>query len=205
MSKENSPRPGDFCPGEVVTAQALSGDTLEVASRLIGCRLCQRVEGGVSRWVIHEVEAYDGPDDRASHAYRGPTPRNAIMFGEAGYWYVYLCYGRHWMLNIVTGPAGYPAAVLIRGAGPWSGPGRLTRGLGIGPAWQGRAATPDCGLWLERAGALEDPPPTVRLPRVGVAYAGEDWAHRPYRWVESRAGRPGTPERRRMRLNREEG
>ena len=66
---------------------------------------------------IFETEAYLGPQDLACHGRVGPTPRNQVMFGPAGYWYVYLCYGMHWMLNIVTGREGLPAAVLLRGRG----------------------------------------------------------------------------------------
>ena len=72
--------------------------------------------------MITEVEAYDGPRDKASHASRGLTPRNAPMFGEAGRFYIYFTYGMHWMLNIVTGKRGYPAAVLIRGVQYWGRP-----------------------------------------------------------------------------------
>ncbi len=64
--------------------------------------------------MITEVEAYDGFRDMASHAHRGKTERNKVMFGPAGHWYVYFTYGMHWMLNIVTGPKNYPAAILIR-------------------------------------------------------------------------------------------
>ena len=65
--------------------------------------------------MISEVEAYDGPRDKASHASRGLTPRNRPMFGDAGHFYVYFTYGIHWLVNITTGPRGYPAAVLFRG------------------------------------------------------------------------------------------
>ena len=89
--------------------------TLTVAEELLGKNLCREVNGEIRRMRICEAEAYDGPDDKACHAHRGKTPRNEVMFGAAGRWYVYLCYGIHWMLNAVTGPADYPAAVLIRG------------------------------------------------------------------------------------------
>ena len=93
--------------------------TLQVARELLGCFLVRRVETpcqGVStrRFMITETEAYCGLHDLASHASRGKTPRNAVMFGPPGMIYVYFTYGMHWMLNIVTERAGYPAAVLIR-------------------------------------------------------------------------------------------
>jgi DNA-3-methyladenine glycosylase len=69
----------------------------------------------VLRLLINEVEVYDGHDDLASHASKGKTKRTEIMFGPPGYWYVYLCYGVHWMLNLVTREQDYPAAILIRG------------------------------------------------------------------------------------------
>lgn len=91
-------------------------NTTRVARNLLGKVLVRRYRGKTSAYVITEVEAYDGPQDKASHAYRGKTARNAPMFGEAGCWYVYFVYGMYWMLNIVTGPKKYPAAILIRGA-----------------------------------------------------------------------------------------
>ncbi|OGF62610.1 hypothetical protein A2926_00995 [Candidatus Giovannonibacteria bacterium RIFCSPLOWO2_01_FULL_44_40] len=92
---------------------------VEVARELVGKFLCHRtsLRRRTSKcFMITETEAYVGPRDKASHAHRGRTKRNAPMFGEAGRWYVYFTYGTHWMLNIVTGPKDYPAAVLIRAA-----------------------------------------------------------------------------------------
>ena len=80
--------------------------------------------------MITEVEAYDGERDRTCHARFGRTPRSEVLYGAGGVWYVYLCYGVHEMLNLVVGPAGWPAAVLIRGVDGITGPGRLTRALG---------------------------------------------------------------------------
>lgn len=141
----------------------------------------RRAPGRVERYQITEVEAYDGPDDRASHASRGRTERNAPMFGPPGHWYVYLCYGLHWMLNVVTGPVGYPAAVLIRGVVGHDGPAKLTKALGVDRRFNDRSAASRTGLWLEAGETVPDRL-VRRLPRVGVDYAGE-WAGRPYRLV----------------------
>ena len=89
-----------------------------VARELLGCWLIvQRADQHQEKHRIFEAEAYLGPQDLACHGRMGPTPRNRTMFGPAGYWYVYLCYGMHWMLNVVTGREGLPAAVLLRGVG----------------------------------------------------------------------------------------
>jgi DNA-3-methyladenine glycosylase len=119
--------------------------------------------------MITEVEAYDGPNDRASHASRGKTERTKIMFGEAGRFYVYFTYGMHWLVNIVTGPKGYPAAVLIRGAmlvnskngeprpqsgraASLSGPARLAKYLKIDKKFNGKSTSRRTGLWFEDRG-----------------------------------------------------
>ena len=153
-----------------------------VARELLGCQLAVRGEDGwVTRHVVFEAEAYLGQHDLACHAARGMTARNAVMFGPAGFWYVYLCYGMHWMLNVVTGGEGVPAAVLLRGVGAHVGPGRLTRALGIDRQFNGRPAARRTGLWVESG-----PPIPARFiertPRIGVDYAGE-WAAKPLRFV----------------------
>jgi DNA-3-methyladenine glycosylase len=89
---------------------ALSGPVLAVAPRLLGATL----RHGDVAVVLTEVEAYDGPDDPGSHAYRGRTARNAVMFGPAGRLYVYFTYGMHHCCNVVAGPEGVPSAVLLR-------------------------------------------------------------------------------------------
>src|SRR3989338_643931 len=103
--------------------------TLKVAEELLGTVIVRRIGSREIALPITEVEAYDWPRDRASHASRGKTERNAPMFGDAGFWYVYLVYGMHWMLNIVIGFRDYPAAILIRAAGDVMGPGRVTKKL----------------------------------------------------------------------------
>jgi DNA-3-methyladenine glycosylase len=162
-----------------------STDTVRLARMLLGKTLV--LEQGSSReaHLITEVEAYDGPEDKASHASRGLTPRNAVMFGPGGIWYVYLVYGIHEMLNLVTGPEGYPAAILIRGLDSVSGPGRLTRNLGLDRRFNGLPAHPDTGLFLEDPGQTVSGKSIRRTPRIGVDYAGPVWAVKPYRFLIS--------------------
>lgn len=156
-------------------------DVLTVAPALLGKTLVRRSADGEYRAVIRETEAYDGPHDLACHASKGRTPRTDVMFGPAGVWYVYLVYGMHWMLNVVTGEEDYPAAVLIRGAGEWSGPARLTKALGITGALNRTHAAQESGLWIEDGPAV--PAASVqRTPRIGVDYAGE-WALKEYRFL----------------------
>jgi DNA-3-methyladenine glycosylase len=163
-----------------------------VARELLGASLVVRAaDGRLTRHVVFETEAYLGAHDLACHGSRGKTKRNATMFGPAGHWYVYLCYGMHWMLNVVTGGEGVPAAVLIRGVGEHVGPGRLTKALGIDRSFDGRLATRRAGLWLE-AGEIAVPRRLIeRTPRIGVGYAGE-WAEKPLRFVvdPARIARP---------------
>ena len=106
-------------------------DVLEVAPGLLGKKLVRRSNTSQDVFVITEVEAYRGEEDGACHARFGKTNRNGVMYETGGFVYVYLVYGMYWMFNIVTGPAGHPQAVLIRGLEGIKGPGRLTRELGI--------------------------------------------------------------------------
>lgn len=169
-----------------------------VARGLLGTHLVVRdADGSVSRHVVFETEAYLGAHDLACHGSKGMTKRNAVMFGPAGCWYVYLCYGMHWMLNVVTGAEGVPAAVLIRGAGEFVGPGRVTRGLGIDKAFDGAAAARATGLWFD-AGEPISPRFVSRTPRIGVSYAGE-WAEKPLRFVVDPAKLPTMPQASRTR------
>ncbi len=165
-------------------------DTVKHARALLGQWLCVRAADGVVRRArITETEAYHGPEDRACHAAKGRTARTEVMFGPAGRWYVYLCYGIHEMLNLVTGPVDWPAAVLIRGVEGFSGPGRVTRGLSIGREFNDTPAAPrnDGGksVWIEAATSADEPVAEADVlagPRVGVDYAGPEWAAKPWRF-----------------------
>ena len=166
--------------------------TLIVAKDLLGKYLVRRLNGKIKRFMITEVEAYNGLKDKASHASRGQTERNAPMFGEAGRWYVYFTYGMHYMLNIVTGPKNYPAAVLIRTVAGINGPGRVTKQLKIDKIFNNKLAIPKTGLWIaaptksERASLkksfLSGKIQIKNSPRIGVSYAGPVWSKKKWRF-----------------------
>ena len=164
--------------GTILNKAFYQRPVLTVAEELVGKYLvCENGEG-----MIIEVEAYDGPEDKACHASKGLSERTAPMFGPAGHWYVYLCYGMYWMLNIVTGDQGYPAAVLIRGVGKFDGPGKLTKNLKVDKQFNSLKADKKTGLWIEDRGEIIKPSAIKRTPRIGVAYA-QEWADKPYRFV----------------------
>jgi DNA-3-methyladenine glycosylase len=154
-----------------------------VAPDLLGKFLVRRTPDGEAAHMITEAEAYEGHDDRASHASRGRTARNAVMFGPPGRWYVYFVYGMHEMLNVVTGADGCPSAVLLRGVEGIVGPGRLTKRLGISRTENTLPASKATGLWIEDRGVRIMMRQIEKTPRVGVAYAGEEWAAKPWRFV----------------------
>jgi DNA-3-methyladenine glycosylase len=157
--------------------------TVRLARELLGKFLVRTRDGATEARLITEVEAYDGERDLACHARAGRTARTATMYRKGGCWYVYLCYGVHEMLNLVTGPEGWPAAVLIRGVAGADGPGRLTRALEIDRRLDGASAEPASGLHIEDRG-VRVPRSWVRAtPRVGVDFAGPVWAAKPWRFL----------------------
>ena len=154
---------------------------LDVARDMLGLCLCKKDAGGqITRMIINETEAYDGEKDLACHASKGKTSRNEVMYGSAGVIYLYLCYGMHWLLNIVCREEEYPAAVLIRGTLDVSGPGRLTKKLGINGELNRKTANFETGLWFEKSDLKKI---TIEKgPRIGVDFAGKYWAEKPYRF-----------------------
>jgi DNA-3-methyladenine glycosylase len=170
-----------------ITRQVLQQDffarpALVVARELLGKHLVRRWRNREQAVVVSEVEAYIGPHDLACHGRFGCTPRTAVMYGPAGFWYVYLCYGMHWMLNVVTDAEEWPAAVLFRGAGEFTGPGKLTKGLHINRRLNAHAAAEDTGLWLENRGPKVRRSQITQTPRIGIDYAKE-WKAKPYRFL----------------------
>ena len=140
-------------------------------------------EASSRSFAISETEAYLGAHDLASHAARGRTARTEVMFGNPGVFYIYLVYGLHWMINVVTGAAGHPAAVLVRSAGMLIGPGRLARELAVTGVLNGKVAQPATGLWFEEPALAPHRYDIVATPRVGVDYAGPVWANRKLRFA----------------------
>lgn len=166
---------------------------VEAARFLLGKVLVRTTADRRTERVIAEVEAYDGERDLACHASKGRTKRTEVLYQPGGVWYVYLCYGVHEMLNLVVGPADYPAAVLIRGVVGLAGPGRLTRALAIDRRLNASAAHPNSGLHLEDHGVVVPKRRIIATPRIGVDYAGPIWAAKKWRFTFDPAQLPGSP------------
>lgn len=208
----------------------MTGAPLDAAHALLGGLLLRDDASGLRLARIVEVEAYGGPDDLASHARFGATPRTATMFGLPGHLYVYLVYGMHDCLNVVTGPSGTASAVLIRAVAPVAGldamrtsrlavamrrraarseegrararaalartpderlargPGLVAAAFGVDTTWTGTdLCRPDGSLRLVAPGpddALRQAGLVRSGPRIGIDYAGQDAAARPWRlWL----------------------
>ena len=156
-------------------------DVLDVAPALVGKLLVRRFsDGAVRKYQIIETEAYRGEEDKACHVSRGRTPRNQIMYEEGGILYMYLVYGMHWMMNIVTSEPEDPQAVLIRGITGYPGPGKLTKALGIDKTFRNRDITTSKSLWLESCDNEVD---IQQKPRVGIQYAPPYWRDICWRFV----------------------
>lgn len=128
---------------------------------------------------ITETEVYWGENDTACHAHKGRTRRTEVMYADGGTLYVYLCYGIHWMLNIVTGPKEDPQAVLIRACAEAPGPGKLTKKLGITGEYNGLCLPLAGDLWIGDDGIRCT---VSRHPRVGIGYASEEDRSRLWRF-----------------------
>lgn len=178
--------------------------SVTVARSLLGALLVRELAGLRRVARIVETEAYAGPEDRASHARAGRTARTEVMFGPPGHAYVYLVYGLHHCLNVVCGATDDANAVLIRAVEPvegvelmrsrrgpsggpdirlGAGPARLCQALDIDRSLGGTDLLSDDGLWLARDPRSSNAAFRIaRGPRIGVAYAGPDWAARPWRF-----------------------
>ena len=147
----------------------------EVAQDLVGKVLIHR--GNALR--ISETECYCGEDDTACHASKGRTRRTEVMYASAGTVYVYLCFGMHWMLNIVTGEEIHPEAVLIRACVEAGGPGKLTKALGITGEQNRSSVVASQDLWIGDDGFRCD---VETDKRVGICYASQEDQDRLWRF-----------------------
>lgn len=155
-------------------------DVLEVAPDLPGKLLVLKMgDGSTEKYIISEVEAYRGSEDKACHASKGRTSRTEVMYHEGGKLYIYFIYGMYWMLNIVAGGDNIPQAVLIRGVEGFPGPGKLTKALGIDNSFYGEDLVLSKKIWIEDAGLKYS---IKNSPRIGIDYAGEYWKSRPWRY-----------------------
>lgn len=177
-------------PVKPIPREFYNRPTLVVARELLGQRLVCEVDNRRLSGIIVETEAYIGPDDSASHASKGRTARTGVMFGPPGRAYIYLIYGMYHMLNLVTEPEDFPAAVLIRAiepqegletmrrfrpragfpAGLTNGPGKLCQAMGIDKRLNNWDVTLGQKLWLEPAPPLPNRA-VATGPRRGIGYA----------------------------------
>lgn len=175
-------------------------NVVKIARELLGKGLFTRIDGILTGGIIVETEAYSWKE-RGCHAYGArKTSRNAIMFEKGGYAYVYMCYGIHFLFNVVTNQQDTPEAVLIRALQPMagidqiklrrsifkndfhltSGPGKLTKALGIDRSFNGKFLIDD-EIWIEDFGAKLAELNIAATERIGIDYAGED-ARLPWRF-----------------------
>jgi DNA-3-methyladenine glycosylase len=194
----------------------LASDVQQIAQNLLGKILWTNFENQVSYGRIVETEAYQAPEDKASHAYNWKkTKRTQTMFLEGGHSYIYLCYGIHHLFNVVTGPENLPHAVLIRGLEPVkglpfmaartnksefstslsNGPGSLSKALGISTKHDAtKLYEPKSLICIKEDGFQVAKSEIIAGPRVGIAYA-EDYISKPWRyfikgnpWVSNKDG-----------------
>ncbi len=158
-----------------------AADAVTVAKILVGAWLCRRMaDGTVMRRRITETEAYCGEEDTACHAHKGRTPRTDVMYSSGGCAYIYLCYGMHEMLNVVTGREGRPEAVLVRSVEGAQGPGRLTKLLQIDRSLNREDLNASERLWIESDGLRVK---FTAAPRIGIAYASKRDQNRKWRFL----------------------
>ena len=156
-------------------------DCLDVAPELVGKILVHKLDNGEELRVrITETEAYRGEEDKACHASKGRTPRAEIIYRESGLIYVYLCYGIHWLMNVVTGEKEQPQAVLFRAGEGYNGPAKLTKALKIDKSFNYKMLVGNPKIWVEDDGLR----PEIKTDkRVGIDYAGEEWVNKLWRFI----------------------
>jgi len=161
--------------------------TLTVSKDLLGKYIVRKIGKKELAGKIMETEAYIGPQDKASHAYKGKiTNRNKVEYFSGGYVYIYLVYGMYWQLNIVTSKKNKPECVLIRALDlgkSADGPGKLCNYLKLDKSFYGEDLTKSNRIWLEDRGEKVFSNRISAMPRVGIDYAGPYWSKRKWRFV----------------------
>lgn len=185
-------------------AEYFRKDALDLAPEFLGLQLVRRFDNGEELVLdLTEVEIYRGEEDLGCHASKGRTQRTDMLYHEGGKVYVYLIYGMYWLLNIVTGPADHPQALLIRGSRQIYGPGRIGRLLQLDKSFNGENVGCSERLWLRENPAFQILTPYVvpatptgtpgiihttlgeiiTAPRIGIDYAGPNWSKIPWRFT----------------------
>jgi len=155
-------------------------DAVTLAPKLLGKLLCRQIGNKIIKSRITETEAYCGETDTACHAHKGKTERTSIMYEDGGHAYIYLCYGVHWLFNVVSGKKDSPEAVLIRGVEGFEGPGKLTKHLQIDKTLNGENMADSNHLWIEDDGKR---PSFTASKRIGIDYASEADKNRLWRFI----------------------
>lgn len=165
----------------ILTEEFFHRDALIVAPELIGKIIVRILDDGTEiRERIAEVEVYRGEEDKACHASKGRTKRTEILYGESGFIYVYLCYGIHWLMNVITGEKEQPQGILIRCGNVHDGPAKLTKYLQIDGSFNGEKICGNNRIRIEDDGFR----PKIRTAsRVGIDYAGDYWRDIKWRYI----------------------
>ncbi len=179
----------------------LHDDVIALSQQLLGKYLFTATPEGIAGGIIIETEGYRGPEDVASHAYNlRRTPRNEVLYSPGGVAYVYICYGIHYLLNVVTNGKDIPHAILLRAILPTdgielmvkrrgkkildrttaNGPGNLSQALGVTRSFNGEELT-GSRIWIEDRGIIPKKEEIIASPRIGIDYA-EEYALMPWRF-----------------------
>ncbi len=157
----------------ILTGTFFHRDALEVAPDLVGKLIVRTLDDGSEVTLrITETEAYRGEEDTACHASKGRTPRTELLYGKSGVIYVYLCYGMHWLMNVITGDEGHPQGVLFRACEVYNGPAKLTKKLGIDKSFNGESFCGNPRIRIEDDGYRAE---IETLSRVGINYATPEY------------------------------
>lgn len=155
-------------------------DALEVAPDLVGKILVSKINGEEIRVRITETEAYCGEADTACHAHKGRTKRTEVLYGKSGVIYVYLCYGIHWLMNVITGEEEQPQGVLFRAGEGYDGPAKLTKALGVTGEQNLKSFINSTEIWIEDDGENHS---YHTDKRVGINYATQEYINKKWRFI----------------------